>query len=237
MDPILKIENLSKKYHSSAGIENISFSLLKSETLSIIGPSGSGKSTLLRCIAGLEKPERGSIHFFGREIQNLKGYREIGMVFQSYNIFPHMTVLDNVSIALRKVKKYSREESEKIASRYLDQVQLSEKRNEYPEFLSGGQQQRVGIARALAMSPKLLLFDEPTSALDPKLSSEVFRSIRDIKTQDMTLVIVTHDMKFCRQISDKVLYMEEGGMIEHSAAESFFKQPSTSRAKAFLYSH
>ncbi len=235
--PLLKLENITKFFGSLKAVDNISLNVEKGEKVVVVGPSGSGKSTLLRAINLLEKVEEGKIFFEGREIGYIikKGKRvvdkpkkisflrsEIGMVFQHFNLFPHMTALENVMEAPVTVKKISREESREIAIQVLSKVGMLDKKDVHPAKLSGGQKQRVAIARALAMQPKLMLFDEPTSALDPELVGEVFNTIKSLAEEGMTMIIVTHQMGFAREIADRVIFMENGVFIEEGTPREFF---------------
>jgi len=211
----------------------------KGEVLTIIGPSGSGKSTLLRCINGLEEIDSGTITVDGIPFDSTsKNRREIikkiGMVFQSFNLFPHLTVLENISLAPKLVRGAAKKNAEAAAMDLLEKVSISDKSNEYPARLSGGQQQRVAIARALAMKPEIMLFDEATSALDPEMISEVLDVIRDLAKEGMTMLLVTHEMGFAREVSDRVIFMESGRLIEEGPAEAFFTRPEKDRTKLFL---
>lgn len=220
-------------------IENFTFSVERGEVLTIIGPSGSGKSTLLRCLNGLEDIDSGTITVDGVLFENNSPNRreiikKIGMVFQSFNLFPHLTVLENISLAPRLVRGTDKKSAEAAAMDLLEKVDISDKSNEYPARLSGGQQQRVAIARALAMKPEIMLFDEATSALDPEMISEVLDVIRDLAREGMTMLLVTHEMGFAREVSDRVIFMEAGRLVEEGPTEAFFTKPEKERTKLFL---
>ena len=239
-DKILSARKINKTFSNNIrALEDFSFSVNKGEVLTIIGPSGSGKSTLLRCLNGLEEIDSGTITVEGTPFaSNSPGRREIikkiGMVFQSFNLFPHLTVLENISLAPRLVKGMGKKEAESAALSLLEQVNIPDKSNEYPGRLSGGQQQRVAIARALAMNPEIMLFDEATSALDPEMISEVLDVIRDLAKEGMTMLLVTHEMGFAREVSDRVIFMESGRLIEEGATNAFFTMPEKERTKLFL---
>ncbi len=238
---ILTISNLSKKFGDNVVLKDISTSVTKGEVVVIIGPSGSGKSTFLRCINYLEVPTGGEIDFEG-QILNPKSkehvldiYRsKIGMVFQSFNLFPHLTVLENITLAPMHVLKVSKEEARARADELLKNVGLSEKINAYPRDLSGGQQQRVAIARALAMKPDIMLFDEATSALDPELVGEVLKVMKDLAHTGMTMIIVTHEMDFAREVSDRVIFMDKGLIVEQGTPQEVFNSPKEKRTIDFI---
>lgn len=238
---ILTISNLSKKFGDNIVLKDISTSVTKGEVVVIIGPSGSGKSTFLRCINYLEIPSSGEINFEG-QILNPKSkehildiYRsKIGMVFQSFNLFPHLTVLENITLAPMHVLKVSKEEARARADQLLKNVGLSEKINAYPRDLSGGQQQRVAIARALAMKPDIMLFDEATSALDPELVGEVLKVMKDLAHTGMTMIIVTHEMDFAREVSDRVIFMDKGLIVEQGTPQEVFNSPKEKRTIDFI---
>ena len=249
MDPLVKIVDLYKNYGTLEVLKGISTTVEKGEKLSIIGPSGSGKTTLLRCINFLEKPTSGHIyvdntligekevngkyvHLSDKELA--KERAEIGFVFQRFNLFPHLTALENVTIAPRKVLGLNNDEANEIAADMLEKVGLSHKSNEYPERLSGGQQQRVAIARALGMQPKLMLFDEATSALDPELIGEVLKVMRQLAEEGRTMIIVTHEIQFAEEVSDRVIFMDEGIIVEEDDPKKIFSQPKHERTKTFL---
>ena len=237
---MINITNLYKNFGDLEVLKNISTEIKKGEIISIIGPSGSGKSTFLRCINKLEEPSSGHIYIDGMDLMDkntdINKVRErVGMVFQHFNLFPNMTVLDNLTLSPIMVKKESKEEAEKYALSLLEKVGLSDKANSYPTQLSGGQKQRIAIARALAMKPEVILFDEPTSALDPELEKEVLDIIRKLKKErKMTMLIVSHEMKFVREISDEVIVMENGKILEKGSVEKIFENPETQRVKEFL---
>ncbi len=224
MDEILKIEHLTKKYDDITVLNDISLTVKKGEVLVIVGPSGCGKSTLLRCINNLEDIQDGKVNIEGKT----------GMVFQSYELFPHMTVLQNLMLAPVKVQKRKKDEVKKEAEQLLERVGLSSKKDNYPAQLSGGQKQRVAIVRALIMHPEVLLFDEVTAALDPEMVREVLDVILDLAKQDKTMLIVTHEMAFARAIADRVIFLEGGSIIEDTTPAEFFDAPRSERAKSFL---
>jgi polar amino acid transport system ATP-binding protein len=238
---ILTISNLSKTFGDNVVLKDISTSVTKGEVVVIIGPSGSGKSTFLRCINYLEVPTSGEINFEG-QILNPKSkehvldiYRtKIGMVFQSFNLFPHLTVLENITLAPMHVLKISKEEARARANELLKNVGLSEKIDAYPRDLSGGQQQRVAIARALAMKPDIMLFDEATSALDPELVGEVLKVMKDLAHTGMTMIIVTHEMDFAREVSDRVIFMDKGLIVEQGTPQEVFNSPKEKRTIDFI---
>lgn len=235
----LRATNVSKNFGSLQVLKEISLSVRKGEVLSIIGPSGSGKSTLLRCLCGLEKIDSGEI-FINNEPLSIGRFShrnlatKIGMIFQSFNLFPHMTALENVMLAPMKVKGLKRAEAEKVAKDLLARVGLEDKMFYRPSQLSGGQQQRVAIARALAMQPDIMLFDEPTSALDPELVGEVLEVIAQLAKEGMTMIIVTHEMLFAKEISHRVIFMDDGTIIEEGIPEKIFTKPDNPRTRAFL---
>lgn len=236
---MIKIENLYKQFGDNEVLKGISTSINSGEVVSIIGPSGSGKSTFLRCINLLEVPTKGTVSVDGQSITDkntniLKVRQQIGMVFQHFNLFPHLNVLDNLTYAPMKVKGESRQSAEEKARNLLAKVGLTEKEKSFPSNLSGGQKQRVAIARALAMEPKLMLFDEPTSALDPEMVKEVLNVMKDLAKSGMTMAIVTHEMGFAREVADRVLFLDEGILLEDASPTEFFSNPKTARAKDFL---
>ena len=225
--------------HKVAALVDVSLQVDKGEVVVICGPSGSGKSTLLRCLNHLETIDKGNIIIDGIHLTdsrtNINNVRaEVGMVFQSFNLFPHMTVLENVSIAQIKVRRRSRLEAEKSAMKLLEKVGIPEKAKSYPSQLSGGQQQRVAIARALAMQPKIMLFDEPTSALDPEMIGEVLDVMKTLAREGMTMCCVTHEMGFAREVADRIVFMDEGRIVEIGTPEGLFNDPKEDRTKAFL---
>lgn len=245
----IEMKDIVKKYGSSVVLHGVSLSMEKGQVVSIIGPSGAGKSTFLRCLNHLEIIQKGSICVDGQYLARMdaegnsvyapeKEMRKIclnmGMVFQSFNLFPHMTVLENIMAAPVYVKGMTREEILPVAQQLLEKVGLWNKRDFYPGNLSGGQKQRVAIARALAMNPEIMLFDEPTSALDPELTGEVLKTIKQLADEDMTMIIVTHEMAFARSVSDKVLFMVDGRIEEEGTSEQIFDHPQNERTKTFL---
>ena len=236
---MINVENLSKNFGNLKVLKNISTTINKGEVISIIGPSGSGKSTFLRCINKLEEPTEGHIYIDGMDLMDkntdINKIRErVGMVFQHFNLFPNMTVLENLTLSPIMVKKESKEEAEKYASYLLEKVGLSDKANSYPTQLSGGQKQRIAIARALAMKPEVILFDEPTSALDPEMIKEVLDVMRDLAKEGMTMLIVTHEMGFARNVGNRILFMDNGEIIEDCSPKNFFENPTNERIKDFL---
>ncbi|MGE7667299.1 amino acid ABC transporter ATP-binding protein [Ureibacillus composti] len=234
---MIKVENLHKTYGKNEVLKGISTEIKEKEVIAVIGPSGSGKSTFLRCINRLEEPTSGEISVGGTVIteKNVMKVREnLGMVFQHFHLFPHKTVLENLIYAPMKVKGISKGEAVKTAEDLLRKVGLFEKRNDYPNRLSGGQKQRVAIARALAMNPTVMLFDEPTSALDPEMVKEVLAVMKNLAESGMTMIIVTHEMGFAREVADRILFLEGGYLVEDSSPEEFFSTPKSARAKEFL---
>ena len=236
---MINVENLSKNFGDLKVLKNISTTINKGEIISIIGPSGSGKSTFLRCINKLEEPSSGHIYIDGMDLMDkntdINKVRErVGMVFQHFNLFPNMTVLDNLTLSPIMVKKESKEEAEKYALSLLEKVGLSDKANSYPTQLSGGQKQRIAIARALAMKPEVIFFDEPTSALDPEMIKEVLDVMRDLAKEGMTMLIVTHEMGFARNVGNRILFMDKGEIIEDCSPKEFFENPTNERIKDFL---
>ncbi|WP_440895086.1 amino acid ABC transporter ATP-binding protein [Amphibacillus sp. Q70] len=236
---MIKVEQLSKKFNDNEVLHDINVEIKKGEVVSIIGPSGSGKSTFLRCINLLEKPTEGKIYVSGQDLTapkaNVTKAREkIGMVFQHFHLFPHLTVLGNITYAPIKVKQLSKAEAEKRGRELLKRVGLEDKETDYPSRLSGGQKQRVAIARALAMEPELMLFDEPTSALDPEMVNEVLDVMKDLAHSGMTMLVVTHEMGFAREVADRVLFLDEGRLLETGDPKVFFEEPKTERAQSFL---
>ena len=236
---MIEVRNLEKSFGKLHVLRGISETIEEKEVVCVIGPSGSGKSTFLRCLNLLEEPTGGEVFLDGEKINvpdvNIDEIREkLGMVFQNFNLFPHMTVLDNVTLAPIKVKKQNRAEAEERAARILETVGLSDKANSYPASLSGGQKQRVAIARALAMEPEVMLFDEPTSALDPEMVGEVLNVMKDLAENGMTMVIVTHEMGFAREVGDRVLFIDQGIVMEQGTPEELFGNPQNERTKSFL---
>jgi len=236
---VINVQNLYKKFGTNEVLSDISATVKKGEVVSIIGPSGSGKSTFLRCLNLLEVPTDGTIEINGKSLtasnKNIHKIRqEIGMVFQHFHLFPHLTVLENLTYAPIKAKGIKKAEAELKARLLLERVGLSEKEKAYPNSLSGGQKQRVAIARALAMEPELMLFDEPTSALDPEMVKEVLDVMKDLAQSGMTMVVVTHEMGFAREVADRVLFLDHGVLVEEGQPVEFFSNPKTERAKDFL---
>ena len=235
---MIEIKGLRKAFGADEVLKGIDLSIAEKEVVVIIGPSGSGKSTLLRCMNHLEEPTAGEVVVDGITLSNEaninKVREEVGMVFQRFNLFPHMTVLENIMLAPMKVKHIARSEAEKTARELLARVGLAEKADAYPDNLSGGQQQRVAIARALAMRPKVMLFDEPTSALDPEMVGEVLDVMRALAREGMTMVIVTHEMGFAREVGDRLLFVDEGRIIESGAPREVFENPQEERTRSFL---
>jgi len=236
---LLEIDGLHKSFGDLEVLKGVSLRVRPREVIIVIGPSGSGKSTLLRCINRLEEPTRGVIRVDGVELSARgvdlnRARKDIGMVFQAFNLYPHLTALGNVALALRKVLRMSRQEAEARGRRMLERVGLADKASAYPGELSGGQQQRVAIARALALEPKLMLFDEPTSALDPELVGGVLRVMRDLRDEGMTMVVVTHEMSFARDGGDRVLFMDGGEVVEEGPPSTIFRNPAHQRTREFL---
>jgi ABC-type polar amino acid transport system ATPase subunit len=237
--PIVVAEHVVKRFGKLVALDDVSMEVRSGEVLMIIGPSGSGKSTLLRCLNHLESPDGGRIVVDGIELNNHKVNinkvrEEIGMVFQSFELFPHLTVLENIMLAQLKVRKRGHEEAQRIALDLLTKVGIPEKANNYPAQLSGGQQQRVAIARALAMQPKIMLFDEPTSALDPEMINEVLDVMLDLAREGMTMVVVSHEMGFARAASNRVVFMDQGRIVEMGEPDQLFSNPQHERTKLFL---
>ncbi|MBB5183507.1 ATP-binding cassette domain-containing protein [Catenisphaera adipataccumulans] len=237
---MIKVEHVSKKFKHTQALKDVSLEVKQGEIVSLIGPSGSGKSTLLRCIHGLEVPESGKIYLEGElmDRHDPVKYRaqrnKMGFVFQHFNLFPNMTVLQNCTLAPIQVLNQSESEAEATAMRYLNRVGLAEKRDEYPNKLSGGQKQRVAIARALCMSPEIMLFDEPTSALDPEMIKEVLDVMGDLAKEGMTMIVVTHEMGFAHKVGNRVVFLDQGVIMEDAPSEQFFTDPQSERAKDFL---
>ncbi|QBD81808.1 amino acid ABC transporter ATP-binding protein [Ktedonosporobacter rubrisoli] len=238
---IIQTKGLNKYFGDKHVLKDINFAVRKQEVVALIGPSGSGKSTLIRCLNALEQASSGEIYIQGQKLdpylpvkQLIPIRRELGMVFQNFNLFPHMTVLQNVIEAPLLVRKIPRDQAVALGEKLLAKVGLSEKRDVYPSRLSGGQKQRVAIARALAMQPRALLFDEPTSALDPELVGEVLKVMKDLAYEGSTMVVVTHEMQFARDVSDRVVFMSDGMIVEEGDPEELFKQPKNKRTQLFL---
>ncbi|MFC1463594.1 MAG: amino acid ABC transporter ATP-binding protein [Candidatus Brachytrichaceae bacterium NZ_4S206] len=238
-EPMIVIKHLVKQFGNLRAVDDVSLTVGRGKVTVIIGPSGSGKSTVLRCINHLETPTSGEIWVDGihltHDAKNINAVRaEVGMVFQQFNLFPHLTVLENVTLAQRVVRKRSEAEAREIAMQQLTRVGIPEKASAYPSQLSGGQQQRVAIARALAMNPKIMLFDEPTSALDPEMIKEVLDVMLELARSGMTMVVVTHEMGFARNAADEIVFMDRGRIVEQNTPEEFFTNPREERARAFL---
>jgi polar amino acid transport system ATP-binding protein len=236
---VIKTEKLTKSFGDKQVLKGIDEQINAGEVVVIIGPSGSGKSTFLRCMNLLEEPTTGKVIFEGQEI-NKKGVdidsirTKMGMVFQSFNLFPHLTVLDNIMIGPQQVKKVPKDKAEAIARKLLARMGMSEKADVYPQSLSGGQKQRIAIARALAMEPDMMLFDEPTSALDPEMVGEVLQVMKDLAMEGMTMVVVTHEMGFAKEVGDRILFMDDGQVMEQGTPDEIFNHPKSDRTKDFL---
>jgi general L-amino acid transport system ATP-binding protein len=238
-EPMIVIEGVRKQFGDFVALRDIDLVVGRQEVVCVIGPSGSGKSTLIRCINRLETHDAGRISVDGievsddlRSIQTVR--RETGMVFQSFNLFPHMTVMENLTLAPRQVRRMSKSEAEAVGMELLERVKIPEQAHKYPGQLSGGQQQRVAIARALAMSPKVMLFDEPTSALDPEMIAEVLDAMKDLARTGMTMIVVTHEMGFAREVADRVVFMADGEIVEVGTPDHFFENPQEERTKLFI---
>ncbi len=246
MDTILSVKNLKKSFGSLDVLKGVSFDLHRGEVISVLGPSGGGKSTLLRCLTQLEKIDDGTVIIDGDVLFDRGEYApkgdlsritlKIGLVFQSFNLFPHLSVLDNITIAPMKVKRIPRDQASIRARELLERIGLSDKADCFPYQLSGGQQQRVAIARALALDPEVLFFDEPTSALDPELTGEVLKVIRSLADKHMTMIIVTHEMNFARNVSDRIIFMADGVIVEQGYPQDIFTNPQNPRTRDFLSS-
>ncbi len=236
---MVKIQGLKKNFGKLEVLKDINLTICKGEVVAVIGPSGSGKSTLIRCMNLLEEPTAGKIFFKDQELTQ-KGVKvhlireKMGMVFQSFNLFPHMTILDNITTPLIKVQKIDKKTAEQRAMELLERVHLVEKAKEYPQNLSGGQQQRIAIVRALALNPEIMLFDEPTSALDPEMVGEVLDVIKELATGGMTIVIVSHEMGFVREVSTRVIFMDGGYILEDDTPDNVFSHPKDPRTQNFL---
>lgn len=236
---MIRIKDLKKKYGNLEVLKGISTVVKEGEVISVIGPSGSGKSTFLRCINRLEEPTSGEIRINGKNILERgadinKIREEVGMVFQHFNLYPHKTVLENITLGPIRLRKVSKPEAEKLAMELLEKVGLADKRDVYPNKLSGGQKQRVAIARALAMNPKIILFDEPTSALDPEMIGEVLEVMKELAHAGMTMIVVTHEMGFAKNVANRVFFMDGGYILEDAKPSELFENPKTERAKEFL---
>ncbi len=239
MEPIISVKHLHKSFGANTVLTDINVDIFSQEVVVVIGPSGSGKSTFLRCLNLLEQPQSGEIIIEGISLMDkstkINDIRtELGMVFQQFNLFPHKKVIENIMLAPIQVRKWSPEKAREKALQLLQKVGLSEKAEMYPASLSGGQAQRVAIARALAMEPKIMLFDEPTSALDPEMVGEVLAVMKDLAREGMTMIVVTHEMGFAREVGDRVLFMEQGIIVEEGNPEQLFGNPTQERTQAFL---
>jgi len=238
-DPIIKINNVNKWFGDFQVLKDINLEVEKNKKIVVCGPSGSGKSTLIRCINRLEEHQEGTIIVDGTELsENTKDIEkiraEVGMVFQQFNLFPHLSILDNCSLAPIWVKKMPKKEAEELAMKQLQQVQIADQSGKFPGQLSGGQQQRCAIARALCMKPKIMLFDEPTSALDPEMIKEVLDAMVNLAKAGMTMIVVTHEMGFAKEVADEVIFMDEGMIVERAQTKEFFANPKSDRTKLFL---
>jgi general L-amino acid transport system ATP-binding protein len=238
-EAIIKIENMNKWFGDFQVLKDINLSVEKNKKIVVCGPSGSGKSTLIRCINRLEEHQKGSIVVDGTELsentKNIEQVRaEVGMVFQQFNLFPHLSILDNCTLAPIWVKKMPKKDAEELAMNQLKQVQIQDQASKFPGQLSGGQQQRCAIARALCMQPKIMLFDEPTSALDPEMIKEVLDAMVNLAKQGMTMIVVTHEMGFAKEVADEVIFMDEGMIVEKANTKDFFANPKSDRTKLFL---
>ncbi|WP_375153647.1 amino acid ABC transporter ATP-binding protein [Arcobacter sp. CECT 8985] len=236
---MISMSKIDKYYDDFHVLKNINFEVKRGEIVVVCGPSGSGKSTLIRCINGLEEIDSGTVIVDGidineskKSLQTIRG--EVGMVFQHFNLFPHLTILENITLAPGLVKKVNKEEAQKVAMELLKKVKLEFKANAYPSDLSGGQKQRIAIARSLAMKPKVILFDEPTSALDPETIGDVLSVMKDLAQENFTIVCVTHEMGFAKEVGDKIVFMDKGVIVEESTPNEFFLNPKSQRAKDFL---
>mgnify|MGYP000610627933 FL=1 len=239
MKALIEVKDLSKSFGEKKILKNISVDIREGDVVCVIGPSGSGKSTFLRCLNRLEEPTDGHIFFEGVDIcdknTNIDKHRQkMGMVFQQFNLFPHMTILQNLTIAPMRLQGKSRKEAEEYALEMLEKVGLKDRANAYPSALSGGQQQRIAIVRALCMKPDVMLFDEPTSALDPEMVGEVLNVMKDLASQKMTMVVVTHEMGFAREVSTRVMFLDNGDFVEENTPEEFFTHPKNERLQTFL---
>ena len=239
-ETLIQVQNLTKTFGGSVhALNGVSTDIKKGEVVCVIGPSGSGKSTFLRCLNRLEDPTDGRIIFAGADLMDPKTdidmhRQKMGMVFQHFNLFPHMSILKNMTIAPMKLQKRGKDEAEGQAMKLLERVGLADRANAYPSQLSGGQKQRIAIVRALCMNPEVMLFDEPTSALDPEMVGEVLNVMRDLAKEHMTMVVVTHEMGFAREVSDRVIFMAEGKIVEEGTPEEIFTAPKTERLQSFL---
>lgn len=237
--PLIEVKNLTKAFGELCALSEVSTSIYEGDVVFVVGPSGSGKSTFLRCLNRLEEATSGEIYFEGvnildKHVDINKHRQKMGMVFQQFNLFPHMTVMANLTLAPMRLQKKSREEAEAEAMRLLERVGLSDRAGAYPSQLSGGQKQRIAIVRALCMKPDVMLFDEPTSALDPEMVGEVLNVMRDLARERMTMVVVTHEMGFAREVANRVLFMADGQILEENEPKEFFEHPKTERLQSFL---
>ena len=237
--PIIILQDVCKFFGEFQALRNINLQVKKGERVVVCGPSGSGKSTMIRCINRLEEHDRGKIFVDGREltsaVKDIDAVRsEVGMVFQSFNLFPHLTVINNLMLALKLVRKAKKSDARKTAMRFLERVHIPEQADKWPSQLSGGQQQRVAIARALCMNPEVMLFDEPTSALDPEMISEVLDVMTELANEGMTMIVITHEMGFARSVADSIVFMDYGEIVESNPPEEFFQNPQFDRTKLFL---
>jgi len=237
--PLIQVYNLEKKFGKLAALDGVSIQIFQGDVVFVVGPSGSGKSTFLRCLNLLEEPTGGTILFEGTDITDkhtdINFHRQkMGMVFQQFNLFPHMTIMKNLTIGPMKLQKRTRQEAEKEALRLLERVGLADRANAYPHQLSGGQKQRIAIVRALCMKPDVMLFDEPTSALDPEMVGEVLGVMRDLAEEKMTMVVVTHEMAFAKEVASRVIFMADGKIVEENNPKDFFEKPQSDRLQSFL---
>ena len=238
-EPLIQVQNLGKSFGNIEVLKDITVDIYKGDVVFVVGPSGSGKSTFLRCLNRLEEPTKGHIYFEGTDITDPKTdidkhRQKMGMVFQQFNLFPHMDIMKNLTLAPMKLQGKSQQEAEAEAMRLLEHVGLADRAHAYPSQLSGGQKQRIAIVRALCMKPDVMLFDEPTSALDPEMVGEVLNVMRDLAAEKMTMVVVTHEMGFAREVATRVMFMDGGYFMEEAAPEEFFSNPKNERLKSFL---
>ena len=238
-EPLIQVQNLGKSFGKIDVLKDITVDIYKGDVVFVVGPSGSGKSTFLRCLNRLEEPTKGHIYFEGTDITDPKTdidkhRQKMGMVFQQFNLFPHMDIMKNLTLAPMKLQGKSQQEAEAEAMRLLERVGLADRAHAYPSQLSGGQKQRIAIVRALCMKPDVMLFDEPTSALDPEMVGEVLNLMRDLADEKMTMVVVTHEMGFAREVATRVMFMDGGYFVEEAAPEEFFSNPKNERLKSFL---
>jgi len=238
-EPLIQVQNLGKSFGKIDVLKDITVDIYKGDVVFVVGPSGSGKSTFLRCLNRLEEPTKGHIYFEGTDITDPKTdidkhRQKMGMVFQQFNLFPHMDIMKNLTLAPMKLQGKSQQEAEAEAMRLLERVGLADRAHAYPSQLSGGQKQRIAIVRALCMKPDVMLFDEPTSALDPEMVGEVLNVMRDLAAEKMTMVVVTHEMGFAREVATRVMFMDGGYFMEEAAPEEFFSNPKNERLKSFL---